>query len=335
MQIDFVVPGLLDAPAPMEISDQAPALAKLMTRGSAVVDDAICVEDWLAKRFGSNAERANFPFAAVAWLAESAAAPAGEYWVRADPVHFSVNRDRMVLLDATQLDITTAQSNAFIESLSAHFKSDGLNFFAPHRERWYLQSAEPIALCTYPVATVCGRNVADYWFDGLDRARWQTRLSEIQMLLHAHPINEARELAGHLPINGVWLWGAGKLPTGAQNHYSQILGNDALSVGFASLSKTRYSDADQFDGNKPFDMATGNTLVLLDRLSASAAYGEWDAWIKTLAALNQTWFLPALSNLKNGRLDSVRIFIPHPKHAKQFTTTRTDLLKFWRRSIES
>ena len=314
----------------MKISDHAPALAKLMARGSAVADDAICVEDWLAKRFGSNAERANFPFAAVASHGERAAALAGDYWVRADPVHFSVNRDRLVLLDATQLDITTPESNSFIESLSAHFKSDGLNFFAPHRERWYLQSAEPIALRTYPVATVRGRNVADYWFDGLDRACWQTRLSEIQMLLHAHPINEAREVAGQLLINGVWLWGAGKLPTGAQNYYSQILGNDVLSAGFASLSNTRYSDADQFDGNNTFDMATGNTLVLIDRLSASAAYSEWDAWKKTLAALNQTWFLPTLSSLKNGRIDSVRIFIPHPKHGKQFTTTRTDLFKFWR-----
>ncbi len=34
-------------------------------------------------------------------------------------------------------------------------------------------------------------------------------MNEIQMLLHEHPVNQRRERARQLPVNGWWLWGFG------------------------------------------------------------------------------------------------------------------------------
>ena len=40
---------------------------------------------------------------------------------------------------------------------------------------------------------------------GSDLKRWQTLLTELQMLLHTHPINQARTARGARPINSFWL----------------------------------------------------------------------------------------------------------------------------------
>jgi hypothetical protein len=41
---------------------------------------------------------------------------------------------------------------------------------------------------------------------------WRVLFNELQVLLHAHPVNAARIARGRLPINALWLWGAGSLP---------------------------------------------------------------------------------------------------------------------------
>src|SRR4030095_7804426 len=40
-------------------------------------------------------------------------------------------------------------------------------------------------------------------------ARIRRLQSEVQLLLHAHPLNEAREVRGHVPVNSFWLSGCG------------------------------------------------------------------------------------------------------------------------------
>ena len=290
------------------------------------------MEIWLAQRFGDSAGDADFPFAAVALRGETIAEPAETYWLRADPVHLSVNRDRVVLMDASQLAITDAESTALIASMGEHFKSDGLNFFAAHPQRWYLRSNNPILLHTQPVSAVRGRSVTQHWFDGDDRKLWQTRLSEMQMLLHAHPINEARETAGELPINGVWFWGEGKPPSGLKKPYAHIVASDPLLAGCALLASARYTDMNQFRWSDVSQIEADNVLIVVDQLATLAAYAEWDAWQSALAALDHAWFGPGLSALKNGQIKTLRIYVPSKERSKKLTTTRTDLFKFWRRS---
>lgn len=44
-----------------------------------------------------------------------------------------------------------------------------------------------------------------YLPNGSDLKRWQKLLTELQMLLHAHPVNTARVQRGARPINSSWL----------------------------------------------------------------------------------------------------------------------------------
>jgi len=36
--------------------------------------------------------------------------------------------------------------------------------------------------------------------------RFRAQLNELQMQLHDHPLNQAREARGELPVNSLWLW---------------------------------------------------------------------------------------------------------------------------------
>ena len=331
MQFEFLVPGLLDSPSAQRIREYAPALATLLKRASVAEELASSLESWIARRFGCDANEENFPFAAVASRADRNTDCAAKYWLRADPVHLSVNRDRIVLLDASQLDVTAVESTALVASMQAHFESDALTFSAPHPRRWYIASDKPFAIRTHCVSAVRGRNVADYWFDGADRALWQTRLSEMQMLLHAHPVNDAREAAGQLQINGVWFWGEGEMPAGLKHPYVHIVADDVLLKGIASLTSSQFTDTHQFEWRKVTAAAPGTTLVALGQLADCAAYGEWDTWQNALTTLDQNWFAPALSALKIGKLKTLTICAPSKADGNTLTINGIDLFKFWRR----
>ena len=331
MKIDFLVPGLLDSPSTKIIREFAPALARLMGRSSVLPVPGDSRESWLAAQFGESSGKL-FPFAAIASHGELIPKNGDKYWLRADPVHFSVNRDRIVLLDASQLEISTAESTALVLALQGHFKSDALIFYAPHPQRWYISTNEPIEIRTHPVANVCGCNVADYWFHGPARAQWQTRLSEMQMLLHAHPVNEARETAGQLPINGVWLWGEGEMSSALPKRYVQIIADDVMLNGIAKTTSTKYLEASQFQWNELSASDAGTTLIALHQLESSAAYGEWDSWRIALAALEQSWFSPALAALRKRQIRVINLIAPSKNHSKAFAIFHTDLYKFWRRA---
>lgn len=331
MRFYFLVPGLLDSPSPQKIRELAPALATLLARASVAPERSYSLESWIAQRFSQVENDETFPLAAIASCAEQIADSSAANWLRADPVHLSVNRDRVVLLDASQLEITIAESKALILSMQMHFANDGLTFSAPDPNRWYVASDKPIAIRTHPVSHVRGRNVANYWFDGVDRALWQTRLSEIQMLLHAHPVNEAREAAGQLAINGMWFWGEGKAPNFIKHDYTQIVANNVLIAGIAKLTATRFIETSQFRWDEVTPRRAENTLAVLDQLDVSAAYGEWQAWQTALMAMDQNWFAPAYAALKKGQLTAIKIYAPNKEHGKTFSISRIDQLKFWRR----
>lgn len=330
MRFDFLIPGLLSSPIAQRIREFAPALASLLARASVDKMDAESPESWIASRFGLTNNDRTFPFAAVASRAEPIGHSSDKYWLRADPVHLSVNRDRMVLLDASQLSITATECAALAVNLQEHFKNDDFSIHAPDPQRWYISSSQPISIHTHPISDVRGCNVADYWFDGPGRGLWQTRLSEMQMLLHADPVNEARDTDGRLPINGIWLWGAGDLPSALNHEYARVISNDVLLEGVASITAAQFLEASKFRWSAVSPKEDGNTLVELDELALPTAYGEWDAWQTSLSALDQNWFAPALAALKNGRLKEIKIYALSKKHSRVFSIKRIDLMKLWR-----
>ena len=135
-------------------------------------------------------------------------------WGLLTPAHWQLGRDHVSLADPDALALDAAESRALFEAVRALFESEGFTLVWGAPQRWY---AAHEALADLPCASldrVIGRNVEPWLAGGRDHAgsRLMRRLqSEVQMALYPHPINEAREARGALPVNSFWLSGCGRL----------------------------------------------------------------------------------------------------------------------------
>jgi hypothetical protein len=127
------------------------------------------------------------------------------------PVHWHVGTEQISLLDPQQLELTEAESRGLLQAVLPSFEAVGWQVRWGASLRWYAAHPDLCGLTTASLDRVIGRNI-DLWLPRTPEARLQRRLQvEVQMLLHEHPINEARE-ARRLPtVNSFWLWGSGAL----------------------------------------------------------------------------------------------------------------------------
>ncbi len=325
MHCEFVLPALFWPDDLARFISAAPALATLLARGNSTSAPSDSLENWLLGRFSGTTGGA-----AISLLGEHDVAPGEDYWLRAEPVHLSINRDRVVLLDASQLDIGADEAMQLCNSLDEHFRSDGLGFIAPNTQRWYVKCTTDQALQTHPLSVVRGRRIDKFGFMGSGRAHWQSRLSEAQMLLHAHRVNEAREERDALAINSLWIWGGGRLPLAPKSSLQRMVGNDGLPRGLATLSGVEFLNLDQNMNWHLASQSTHSLLVVLDALTAPAAYGDTDTWLAELQTIEAAWFAPAFAALKQGKLKKLTLHLLHNKATLTTTIERRDLLKFWR-----
>ena len=200
MQLVLSLPGLLlprDAAAPA----RAPALARLLAAAGPPSAETDGADAALAARFGIVRQR-DWPLAPIR-LTALGVDPGDAYWLAADPVMLVAGRDDVRLTGAVT-DLSAADATALIAALNAHFASDGLAFIAPRPDAWFVAAASPPRIATRPLAVVIDRSLRALMPEGDDARIWRRWQNEIQMLLHEHPVNIARERAGHAPVSGVW-----------------------------------------------------------------------------------------------------------------------------------
>jgi hypothetical protein len=125
------------------------------------------------------------------------------------PAHWHLGTHQVSLLDPATLGLSAADSRALFDAVQGQFTSEGYGLAFGAVDRWYLMHESLAALATASLDRVIGRNV-DRWLGNDPAARRVRRLqSEVQMLLHAHPVNAAREAQGLRPVNSFWLSGCG------------------------------------------------------------------------------------------------------------------------------
>ena len=153
------------------------------------------------------------------------------------------------------------------------------------------------------------------------------------MLLHDHPVNEARERRGEPPINAVWLWGGGRLTRTTVRPFQRVRGQDPLAAGLALGSGAAVLPLPEDGGRWLRASGDGGVeLIVLDALRTPAAYGDAASWGERLAALERDWFAPLAGALRQGRIGMVTLHAIGAARVLDVETTRQDLRYFWRRS---
>lgn len=167
----------------------------------------------LARTLGMEGEDGALPWAARAAAADGIAVGDG-VWGQLTPAHWQVGRETVTLTDPAALALDEAESRALFEAVRGLFESEGFTLAWGAPLRWYAAHDSLDGLPCASIDRVIGRNV-DLWLQTDTRrfpaARLIRRLqNEVQMLLYTHPLTDAREARGLLPVNSFWLSGCGR-----------------------------------------------------------------------------------------------------------------------------
>ena len=290
-------------------------------------------EDSLFALFGlQKEENADLPVAAVTRMLDMGVID-NDWWLRADPVHLSLERDRLILVDAQALDVTREEANRLVAEIMEVFTADGWLLKAPRPDRWYLKPARVPNITTTALSQVTGRDVHPLLPHGPDGKAWHTTLNEIQILLHTTTVNAERERSGKLPINSLWFWGGGRLPRIAPVSWTQIWSNEPLSLSLARLSGTAEDGVpDKFeDWNNRADRP-GDHLVVLEEAQGLVLDDDMARWRDVLRKLEKNWTMPLLKSLKSGVIscatlitDTGNSFSLNSRQARRWWRTRRPL----------
>jgi hypothetical protein len=330
MSLHLVIAGLL---WPRENLREAcrnlalPALETLLGRSQRALLPASRLGDWLADAFGIDpGER---PWGALRRRGEADGA-AGGACVCADPVQLRFVRDTLVLVDSRELAITRDEAQALVAALNGHFPDIG-RFDAVTPQRWYLWPARPPRLVTHATEEVIGHSFDVFLPEGEDARAWRVWLNEAQMLMHAHPVNAAREEAGRPTVNSVWPWGSAALGGAPRSPWQQVFAADPLVIG---LARAAGIEARPPAAPAALAAAAGHDVgAVIDSLQAPMLYRDAAGWRAALTALERDWLAPALAAVYAGTIGELRLTALGDAARVDATLGPQDRWRFWRRPL--
>ncbi|MGB5340068.1 MAG: hypothetical protein WBO06_13355 [Gammaproteobacteria bacterium] len=325
--VALVIPGLcaLDRKdLPEGFPGKRPqALDRLLSRSRVRPAAADSFAATLGGFFGIDAA---LPVAPLTWLADTGEKASG-YLLRADPVYLRADRSCLRLFDSDTLSIDQDEADALVAAINAHFSDRGWQLHAPHPQRWYLALSAIPSITTCPPSELSGQDINQGLPAGADAGEWHAVLNEVQMLLHSHAVNSAREQRGAPLVNSLWFWGGGVSPAALQTPVRRVVTDDPLAMGLAGMANVERRDVPANAGELLAPAVDGLTLVAHDTLQLLAAHGEIERWRATLMQLETDWFAPLLEALRNGRLSGLELF---PVNGRRYATNRSRQRHFWK-----
>jgi len=242
--------------------------------------------------------------------------PGPAYVLRADPVALVAGRND-VALAARIDDLDGSDTAALVATLNAHFDRDGLAFRAPRPDAWFVLVDHTPDLTTTPLAAVRGA-IYPWLPGGNDAARWRRWMSEMQMLLHEHPANVAREARGCVPVTGIWLADGGRLAEPRHGSATPIFAPPGAAGDVAR-------GLAQLGGTSAFGLPThfaalpkqDGAVVVLARASRANASTLLSNWLDPAVTALEHGSLTTLSLLADGQGVSVKWHAQRPAWARR------------------
>ena len=125
----------------------------------------------------------------------------------ATPLHAALGLTDLTPVDPSTLSLSADESRAFCEAANAHMREDGVRLHFVDSARWLVTCDRPIEVLTERPDWIIGELLRPNLPRGRDARLVERWMNELQMLLHTHPVNSAREERRLPPVNLVWLWG--------------------------------------------------------------------------------------------------------------------------------
>jgi len=330
-RLDLLLPGLsgplprgTDAPAV-----RAPATETLLARARVSAFDGTDLEQTLCALFGvATGDSGDLPSAPLCHLAQTGVAD-GAFRMHADPVFLRPDQDRLLLFDSRHLALDAGEAAEFSALFNRHFAKSSWRLEAPEPGHWYLRLPRAPALTTQPLHRVIGRNIDRFLPEGEEARKWRGILNEVQMLFHQADVNRRREQAGRAPVNSLWFWGGGHLPSVPPSRYAALFADQPLARGLAiAAGVPGYPTG---DATAWLDATAGDGLILLDHFWWPILDADAPGWARQLERL-EPFMVRCRRELHRRSLGTLNLY---PCDGRNLQLTPRSLHRFWirRRSV--
>lgn len=237
-------------------------------------------------------------------------------WLRADPAYVrpDINGARL-LAYGDALALKQEEVAELLRPLRPLFGDSGFTLDAPTPSHWYLRLPREARLPAFTSPDeALGADLFEHLPEGPEGRRWRTLLSEAQVILHNHPVNERRVAAGKPPVNSLWFWGASALPDHVTTSHSAVFSDDEAIRAFAAAAKAAAMPLPACYGT-----AGGKRLFDLRH-------------VRDLTQLQSQWIEPLLADLRAGHVTHVALDFAD---GARFVLRAGQRWRFWRRPLRS
>ena len=154
-------------------------------------------------------------------------------WIAAlDPVYLEPRLDHLCLHAIPRAAIPSRELRALIDHLQRTLGGSNQVGFTRLGSFAYLSSPQELLTADVPAYVVDQQKPDEFLPDGDGSAPYRNLTSEIEMALHEHAVNLAREAAARQPINSMWMWGGGIAPDQLTRPQPPLFSDDPLLTGY-------------------------------------------------------------------------------------------------------
>ncbi len=265
---------------------QLPNLQKLLCRLSPQALDTGDELSWsppheraLAHSLGLPVTDGLLPWAALEARQHPELAHLQGAWAFVTLCHWQATTHEVTMRQLPMHDLSAVESDALLTAMQPYFAQDGITLYPFEAGRWLAHGAVFNGLASASPDRVLGRNLSP-WMPTATQASGLIRLvSEMQMLLYTHPVNDARDQRGALAVNAIWLSGTGALP---DSHPGPASGRPAV----------------------------------VPTLRDAALQDDWTGWVSAWQQLDATHIRQLLADQSHG--EAVRLTLCGERHAQSW-----------------
>jgi len=319
--LTLIVPGMARELAHTDPAPEAPRLAHLAARGSLrhawdrsdLTQGALCA--WQrGLLWALQLAVPEHPSAALTALANDLTSEGD--WLHAEPVHLVAGLNHLSLIElAGELQLSPQHSAACEAAVREHLQACGLRLHVLRSGRWLMQMPRRLELGAFCPAAAAANELERAMPQGADAAALRRLMTELQMLLHEHPVNQQRALQGLPAANSLWLWGNGSAEASRQP-LPPAFGSEDYLRGIYRLHAASLQPAPASSGEL-LGALTGcaRAVALLDPQPASK--------------FEQQWLTPLVEGLRARRLARLDLVLD----SWHLSIDRRGLRRFWRRPL--
>lgn len=307
---------------------RCPSIARLAGRGSVrkrpldARQDALhaAVLDALQLHADTDQHSADkYPSAAVIRTGATGERANG-FWLRAQPIHFAAGLDRLTTVPLYgDARMSVAEREALTPTFVDHLQSTGFELHDGAEGEWLLNSEQPLHVQTVTPEFAAANPAEDILPRGRDAGGLRRLMTEMQMLLHEHPVNTQRQRRGLPALNAIWVHGEGML-----SDVSAYVSAGPLPVACGDDVYLRgiYRLHEQSVKPQPADA----TALLAQVAGPTVAIVRGD----DVASIDTQWLAPLSGALLSGTIAKLTVMFD----GWQVVANRAAMFKLWRRELQ-